>query len=93
MAKSSDESINYEDIFNSYMSTLCTYSRQHINSLKSNKTKSDYDTNDNAIDEHDDNNNKHNIKKIKRGGEKARKQRKKTIIINNHLNNSNIWKQ
>ena len=75
MTESLDETIIYQHIFNSYMPKLCAHSRQHINSLKSNETESDYYTNDKSID-------KHNIKKIRRDG------KKKTIKINNHFNNS-----
>ena len=80
MTESLDENILCEDIFNSYMSKLCSKSRQHINSSTSNKTESDHDANDKSID-------KQNIKKIRTNEEK------KTIKINNHFNNIDIRKQ
>ena len=70
MTESLDENTTYEDVFNSFMSTLCAHSRQHINTLESNKTESDYDASDKSIDKDD-------VKKIRRGGEKARKNKEK----------------
>ena len=71
MTESLDENTTHEDVFNSFMSTLYAHSRQHINNtLESNKTESDYDTNDKSIDKDD-------VKTIGRGGEKARKNKEK----------------
>ena len=77
MIESSDKNTTYEDIFNSYMSTLCAYSRKHISTLESNKTESDYDTSDKSID-------KDSVEKIRR---ERKKTKKKTIKINNLLIN------
>ena len=66
MTDSSDENTTYEDLFNSYMSTQRAHCRQYINTLESNKTKSDYDTNDKSL-------NKPSTKKIRRKSKKTKK--------------------
>ena len=48
------------------MSKLCAHCRQYINTLESNKTKSDYDTNDKSL-------NKPSTKKIRRKSKKTKK--------------------
>ena len=66
MIDSSDKNTTYEDIFNSYMSTLCAHSRKKISTLESNKTESDYDTSDKSID-------KDSVEKIRRESKKTKK--------------------
>ena len=71
MTESLDENTTHEDVFNSFMSTQYAHSRQHTNTLESNKTESDYDTSGKSIDKDD-------VKTIGRGGEKARKNKEKS---------------